>query len=149
MPNVDVAVTIAAPLEVVWKAVNDVTAYPSFMDNVQSVTLQSEENAGERISDWSVILKGSILEWTEQEWVDHQEHRIVFEQIDGDLDQFSGYWDLSELESSLVLARLSVEFEIGIPLLADMLNPVAVRALRDNSEQMLREIERKVAIGQA
>lgn len=147
MPSVDVAITIAAPLDTVWKTVNDITSYPTFMDNVSSVVLVSEEDDGYRISEWSAILKGSVLEWTERERVEHDDHRIVFEQIDGDLEKFSGHWELEELEAGLVAARLSVEFEIGIPLLADMLNPVAARALKDNSEQMLREIEHKVALG--
>lgn len=144
MPKVDVTVTIQAPIAEVWRAVNDVEAYPEFMENVRTVTILSDDHP-ERITTWSVLLKGSVLEWTEKEVVDDANHRIVFDQLDGDLDLFSGHWQLREVGVSGVEAELSVEFEIGIPLLADMLNPVAARALRDNSERMLREIERKVA----
>jgi len=50
------------------------------------------------------------------------------------------------MPTAVVSGHRAVRFEIGMPMLADMLNPVAARALRDNSEQMLREIERKVRL---
>ena len=37
---------------------------------------------------------------------------------------------------------LTIDFEIGIPLLAQMLNPVAQRSLRANCTEMLEGIER-------
>lgn len=144
MPRVDVEISIRAPLHTVWQAVNSIEDYPEFMDNVRAVQVKASAE-GERVSFWSVLLKGSVLEWTEREWVDHAHHRITFEQVDGDLDKFAGYWKLREQEPGTVAVQLSVDFEIGIPLLSEMLNPVASRAIADNSVQMLREIERRVA----
>lgn len=39
---------------------------------------------------------------------------------------------------------LHVDFDIGIPLLAQMLNPVAADALRENAAQMLAALERRL-----
>ena len=144
MPNVEVSWEIDAPLDEVWRAVNDIEAYPGYMDNVRRVEILSSDG-DERVSSWSVLLKGSVLEWTELETVDLGQRRIDFRQLDGDLDLFAGAWQLDVGEGGRVTVSLDVEFEIGIPLLADMLNPVAARALRDNSAQMLSEIERQVA----
>jgi ribosome-associated toxin RatA of RatAB toxin-antitoxin module len=138
MPKVDVDVVISATVADVWTTINDVEAYASFMENVRSVSVVSHE-AGERVSSWSVLLKGSILEWTEREIVDDDAKRVTFEQLDGDLDEFSGYWQLEPKEDG-VRVVLAVTFEIGIPLLAEMLNPVAARALRDNSLRMLEGV---------
>ena len=144
MPNVDVNVRIRASVDEVWQAINDLEAYPEFMENVREVRIEQDDGTA-RVSSWSVYLKGSILEWTEHARVDADGLRVTFEQLDGDLDVFSGYWQVSA-QSEMTEVELSVQFEIGIPLLADMLNPVAARALRENSETMLREIERRVAI---
>jgi ribosome-associated toxin RatA of RatAB toxin-antitoxin module len=144
MPQVDVKLVINAPIDEIWAAVRDVESYPTYMDNVIDVRVDSPEPNGDRLSTWSVLLKGSVLEWTERERVDDAAHRIEFDQTDGDLDVFTGYWQLTETDGG-VEAVLAVDFEIGLPLLADMLNPVAAQALSDNSEQMLREIERRVA----
>jgi ribosome-associated toxin RatA of RatAB toxin-antitoxin module len=137
---------IAAPIDEVWDSVNRIDEYPAFMDNVNAVTVLSTSESGERISSWSVTLKGSILEWTERELPDRSSYRITFEQVEGDLDIFDGHWDLTARPNDHTSVKLAVKFEIGIPLLAEMLNPVAARALRDNSAQMLREIERRVAL---
>jgi len=139
MPQVDVKLPIQAPIDEVWRAVKDIESYPTYMDNVKDVRVEAEQMHGERVSTWSVLLKGSVLEWTERERVDDAAYRIEFDQIDGDLDVFTGHWQLTEIADG-VEAVLLVDFEIGIPLLADMLNPVAARALHDNSEQMLLEI---------
>lgn len=144
MPRVDVKVVIKAPVEAVWAAVKDVESYPTYMDNVQDVRVDADEPGSERVSTWSVLLKGSLLEWTERERVDDGAHRIEFDQLDGDLDVFTGFWQLTPTGDG-VEAVLAVDFEIGLPLLAEMLNPVAANALHDNSEQMLLEIERRVA----
>jgi ribosome-associated toxin RatA of RatAB toxin-antitoxin module len=143
MPNVDVDVVIRAPADVVWSTINDLASYPKFMANVQSVEVTSEDGA-DRVSKWSVLLKGSLLEWTEREHVDVERLRITFDQVDGDLNVFQGFWAVEAVSPETTSVVLSVEFEIGIPLLADMLNPVAGRALRENSEHMLREIEQRV-----
>ncbi|HEV3071808.1 MAG TPA: SRPBCC family protein [Solirubrobacteraceae bacterium] len=144
MPKVAVERIISAPAEEIWRTVNDVCSYPAYMSNVREVSIREERADGTRVSSWSVLLKGSVLEWTELEHVDETARRIDFEQLDGDLDVFRGFWALNETEGGVEVS-MQVEFEIGIPLLAEMLDPVAARALHDNSQQMLTEIERRVA----
>ena len=140
MPRVHVDLTIDAPIEEVWALVVDVESYPTYMENVESVVRSADDTDGRRHTTWSVLLKGSVLEWTEAETVIASAHRMEFSQVDGDLDQFDGFWQLREVEGG-THAELVVEFEIGIPLLATMLNPVAARALEDNSKAMLLALE--------
>jgi ribosome-associated toxin RatA of RatAB toxin-antitoxin module len=151
MPQIEVRLTIHAPLEEVWSAVKDVQTYPTYMRNVQEVTVLPDGDGetgedGARMSAWRVWLKGSVLEWIEREVIDEVDHTVAFEQVEGDLDVFTGHWRVEEAMPGEVEVELIVSFEIGIPLLADMLNPVAATALRDNSEEMLREIERRVGV---
>lgn len=145
MPRVDVSVAMLAPAHEVWIAVSDVLSYPRFMDNVNHVNLVEELPDGSTLTSWSVVLKGSNLEWTERDVADHQNRRLEFAQTDGDLEQFEGVWSVTEPGDGTVVVRLECDFDIGIPLLADMLNPVAARALTENSEAMLRQIEAEVA----
>jgi ribosome-associated toxin RatA of RatAB toxin-antitoxin module len=146
MPHVRVDLTIDAGIEIVWQTVCEVQYYPEYMENVRTVTILGRDDAV-RTTAWSVFLKGSILEWTEQERIDDLRHRIEFRQTDGDLDRFDGYWQVSHGAGGTTDVVLDIEFEIGLPLLAQMLDPVAARALRDNSEQMLRQLERKALVG--
>src|SRR6188768_3757032 len=97
MPTVHVELTIAAPIDDVWRLVVDVESYAAYMDSVESVTLTSDDGHRREML-WSVLLKGSVLEWTESEVVDHANHRMEFHQVDGDLDRFDGFWQLGTVE---------------------------------------------------
>lgn len=139
MPRVQLDIDVATDPDLAWRTILDVESYAEYMDDVRCVTVLSNE-PGQRVTAWSVVLKGSILEWTEVEVILEEPRRINFRQLDGDLDVFDGYWQVSSGDTGCRVT-LVIEFEIGIPLLADMLNPVATRALRDNSERMLRALE--------
>lgn len=145
MPTVELQIDIQAPLERVWDAVIDIERYPETMESVRWVKLlpSPDPDPTVRHSAWSVNLKGSILEWEVDEKLDHEAHVFRSLQRSGDMETYEGAWTVTELEPGLTRAHLEITFEIGIPLLADMLNPVAVRSLRENSTDMLRGIERE------
>ena len=127
MPRVEVDQSIKAPWEDVWSTILDILAYPTFMENVEATAILDDDGV-HRTSSWSVLLKGSVLEWTEAEVIDPGNGRITFNQVDGDLDVFDGHWQVDRVGDETHVSMI-VEFEIGIPLMADMLNPVAARAL--------------------
>lgn len=142
MPHVSTSLKMSASADQIWAIVKDVQTYPQFMQNVRSVRVAAGATKSLRVSEWSVDLDGSILEWTEIEHIDEAARRITFEQLDGDLQEMRGVWSVVAEPDGGSRAELSVDFEIGIPILADMLNPVAGAALKDNALAMLREIDR-------
>lgn len=146
MPEVDLALDIDAPAERVWDAVLDIESYPESMENVRSVRIIGATTPTEQRSAWSIMLKGSILEWEEHDAIDSDAMTMNFHQLSGDLSAFDGYWRVSNRGSGLATARFHVVFEIGIPLLAEMLNPVATRSLRENCTEMLKGLERQAVI---
>ncbi|MFE3578247.1 type II toxin-antitoxin system RatA family toxin [Streptomyces vinaceus] len=146
MPHVEVTLPIQAPAADAWRAVTRLEDYADYMENVESVTVLGATPAGARTSEWSVLLKGSVLEWVEEDELDEERRVMSFSQVSGDLDEFTGYWRVDDAGDGTSVVVFSVDFEIGIPLLADMLNPVAAKALRENSEHMLRAIERRITV---
>jgi ribosome-associated toxin RatA of RatAB toxin-antitoxin module len=147
MPDVHLDITVEAPIERVWNTILDVERYPESMETVRYVRVVDERGDTCRRVAWSVLLKGSILEWEEEEEIDPAARLVVFKQLQGDLEHFDGDWRLEDLGSERTKVLFKVSFEIGIPMLAEMLNPVAQRSLRENSIEMLRGIERASAIG--
>lgn len=147
MPEVKIDLTIRSPIERVWETILDIERYQDSMDTVRSVRIIEELNEHRRRAAWSVLLKGSILEWEEEEELDPATHTVVFRQIRGDLEHFDGQWALKALGPQQTKVTFEVVFEIGIPMLAEMLNPAAERSLRENCTEMLRGIERTVSIG--
>jgi ribosome-associated toxin RatA of RatAB toxin-antitoxin module len=121
----------------VWRVVSDFEQFPALMPNVLSVDVIGRDGDAV-ITTWRVVLEGSEMTWDERDtFVPHE--RITFEQVDGDLDVFRGEWTLAEREGG-VLVTLTVEFDLGIPSLAMVLNPVGVKAIDANSREMLRAI---------
>lgn len=147
MPIVNIELPIRAPIDEVWDILLDVERYSEVMSHVRSVEVLEDLDGKVRRVAWSVILKGSILEWVEEEHIDRDNHSIVFKQLSGDLESFDGHWGLEEAGDGETNAAFEVLFEIGIPPLAEMLNPVAQRALHESSTEMLRGIERESAVG--
>lgn len=143
MPAVGVTRIIAAPPDDAWAVVTDVESYAECMQSVRSVVIAEGRDSDERTTTWSVLLRGSVLQWSEAEKLDHARRVVTFEQIDGDLERFSGYWRVEEIAEDRCRVTLHVDFDIGIPLLAEMLNPIAATALTENSNTMLDALEQR------
>jgi ribosome-associated toxin RatA of RatAB toxin-antitoxin module len=146
MPEIKINLPVRAPIERVWDRVIQIESYPDTMDTVRSVHITHHDDTCRRRAAWSVLLKGAILEWEEEEHLDHASYTVDFKQLRGDLEYFDGYWRLKPLGPELTTVAFEVMFEIGIPMLAEMLNPVAQRSLHENCTEMLRSIERSVAL---
>ncbi|MEV7013779.1 SRPBCC family protein [Streptosporangium sp. NPDC051022] len=142
MPTVTTSHTSTEPAQRIWEVLLDCEEFPSYMDEVVDVTIL-DRSGSNRTSRWAVLLKGSELEWVERDTVDHERRRIEFEQIEGDLAYFDGYWQVTDDGAGQTTIELHVEFDIGIPLMADMLNPVAARALEENSKAILNRLSNR------
>lgn len=143
MPTITTETVSTHAIDRVWEEVIAIDTFPSYMEEV--VDVQVTEVAGSiRRSKWSVLLKGSVLEWEEEEVISANTRDIEFKQVEGDLAYFNGYWRVRERDG-LTHITLHVDFDIGIPLLADMLNPVASRALEENSRKILAHIDARAS----
>lgn len=130
---------MGAAIDRVWATARKLTDYPQFMEqviNVEAVVLPNIEQA----TAWTVLFNGNELQWIEADEYDDAQHRMSFRQIDGDLAEWCGFFEAKEIGGRL-LCRYQVTFDLGVPALAHMLHPLGERAIRDNCEQMLREIE--------
>jgi ribosome-associated toxin RatA of RatAB toxin-antitoxin module len=54
-----------------------------------------------------------------------------------------GAWELVDTEDG-VNVSLAVDFEFGIPMIAGLLNPILIRKVRENSEDMLQAIKGEI-----
>lgn len=143
MPDVCADLEVRAPVASVWRTVLDVEKYPRLMASVRSVQIIAVESPIKRRIAWSVSLKGSILTWEEIELIDHEAQVIEFRQTTGDMKHLEGEWRLQSAGEGVTRVQLKVAFEIGIPLLAEMLDPVAERSFHENCADMLQGIERE------
>lgn len=140
MPELSIRVRTSAPVDRVWMVLKGIDSFPSFMEHVLEVAVVSHSPCDTRTSAWRVMLEGAVLEWTQLEKIDEDGHTIAFTQVTGDLSALSGVWSVEDDGDGGARIACDLSFEIGLPLLADVLNPVAVRALEENFQRMLDKI---------
>ncbi|MFI0743097.1 type II toxin-antitoxin system RatA family toxin [Streptomyces sp. NPDC021100] len=151
MHQVHVALFVpGAPPGEVFDSLSDFASFPRYTDVVHSVLLEESadgdqnspsdpDSSSDRISSWEVDFAGGILKWRERDRLDEQRLRIEFELIDGDLLDLAGHWSVAPLgEGSTV--RFDARFDLGVPGMADLLEPVAGRAMTSTVSEMLRGV---------
>jgi ribosome-associated toxin RatA of RatAB toxin-antitoxin module len=130
-------------LQVPHKSANDVYAtladferYPELSDAVRSVAI-TEVSENVTVSRWEVTFRAGLLRWTEEDTFDPDALSITFRQLDGDIAVFDGSWRCSDAAqgSEIVFAA---RLDMGIPSLADALEPIAVRTMTDNIVAIVR-----------
>ena len=135
--------TVRIRLHVPHKSASDVYAtladferYPRLCEAVQNVTVT---DVSERltVSRWEVAFRAGLLRWTEEDILDPSALTITFHQLEGDIAVFDGSWRcVDAAHGSEVL--FSATLDMGIPSLADALEPIAARTLTDNIVSIAR-----------
>ena len=135
--------TVRLRLHVPHKSASDVYAtlanfelYPTLCDAVQNVVV-TERSGNLTVSQWEVTFRAGLLRWTEQDTFDPGTLTIAFRQLEGDIAVFDGSWQCVEAaQGSEVL--FSAQLDLGIPSLADALEPIAARTLIANIISIVR-----------
>ena len=110
--------------------------YPELSDAVKSVAVtRVSENI--TVSRWEVTFRAGLLCWTEEDTFDPGALTIAFHQLEGDVAVFDGTWQcVDAAQGSEVL--FSADLDLGIPSLADALEPIAARTLIANIISIVR-----------
>lgn len=116
-----------AAVDQVWSIARRLTDYPKFMDQVLSVEVCDAPGAACATS-WVVLLNGNELRWVEVDDYDDTARRMTFNQIDGDLSEWNGSFH-AIVSPDGVIARYDVNFDLGIPALADVLHPLGGKSV--------------------
>jgi len=120
----------------VYATLADFERYPVLCDAVRSVAVTGvSENL--TVSRWEVTFRAGLLRWTEQDTFDAGALSITFRQIEGDVAVFDGSWQCSDAVQGSEIV-FSARLDMGIPSLADALEPIAARTLTDNIVAIVR-----------
>jgi ribosome-associated toxin RatA of RatAB toxin-antitoxin module len=120
----------------VYATLADFERYPELSDAVQSVAV-TEVSENRTVSTWEVTFRAGLLRWTEEDTFDPAVLSITFRQLEGDVALFDGSWLCADAEQGSEIV-FSARLDMGIPSLADALEPIAVRTLIDNIVSIVR-----------
>lgn len=105
-------------------------------DVVRSVKIL-ENGSQSSVSDWEVNFRQGILKWRERDLFNEKEFTIDFEQLEGDAEHFSGRWSLRDADGGCEI-EFAAQFDMGIPSLKDIIEPIAEQALQENIQAILK-----------
>jgi len=135
--------TVCLRLHVPHKSASDVYAtladferYPELSDAVQNVAV-TEVSENLTVSSWEVTFRAGLLRWTEEDTFDPGTLTFTFRQLEGDIAVFDGSWHCVDATPGSEIV-FSARLDMGIPSLADALEPIAARTLIDNIVSIVR-----------
>ncbi|MCX5582924.1 type II toxin-antitoxin system RatA family toxin [Streptomyces erythrochromogenes] len=137
MPQVTLdALVPAVTAGSVFDLLRDFAAYPKYTDAVREVIV-TEAGADTVDSQWSVNFRNGVLCWSERDTIDADSLTIDFTQAEGDFDTFSGSWHVAQ-DTESVTVRFTATFDLGMPSLAALIDPIACDALIEAITLILR-----------
>lgn len=130
MPSFRIAAVVAGvePREAL-RRVADYRRWPAASEAIRSVVV-AEAGEGVSTSTWEVTFRGGLMRWTERDVLDldRLEHRFAL--VEGDPRDFDGAWTAAPHPGGCLL-ELAAEFDLGMPSLRHLLDPIAIEALED------------------
>ncbi len=142
MPVIESDLFVEAPPDIAFAVAKDHDAYKSYgiTDLITARTVEPEDADGNTLTEWVWNLKGARIRYLEQEWHDAKNLYIRFTQTKGDLKKFAGEWWFTP-EGTGTRFKSRVEFDLGIPMLSGLLDPVAKLVLRGTIEALVKAIK--------
>ena len=141
MPYVQTEIAIAAPARAVYELAKEQERFPEFMPDVESITIVERLKSGV-ISRWKTLVEEAPIEWTEEDTFDDEALRIDYRLTEGDLDKFEGSWTFTQTGETTHVV-LGVDYDFGVPTLAELIGPTLEKKVRENSEMMLAALKRE------
>ncbi|MCG7547582.1 SRPBCC family protein [Pseudoalteromonas sp. Of7M-16] len=139
MRDVKYIQTVNASAQQAFEKIADFKSFESHCQAVISVEV-TEISEQESESAWLVHFHDGKMSWRERDIFDKTNLKIEFTQIEGDADIFEGCWRIEALNDAQCTIEFDARFCMGIPTLADILEPIAESAIKQNVEQMLSEL---------
>ncbi len=139
MPYVETSIEIAAPARTVYELAKDQERFPQFMPDVESVVIV-ERRPSSVLARWKTLVEGAPIEWLEEDPFLDDALRIEYALLEGDLDRFEGAWSFDE-RGGVTRVVLGVEYDFGVPTLAELIGPTLHKKVKENSEMMLAALK--------
>ncbi len=146
MAIVTSSIEIKGALEDVYSLAKQIEAFPEFMPDVKSVKiLEKSEDGCRTVSEWVGIVKEfkTTLKWVEEDIWNDTDHTCTFSLVKGDYGKYSGEWKFTDIGGATRWDSV-IDFEYDIPLIGPLIKGIIVNKMRENVENMLAALKRKI-----
>lgn len=126
----------------VWNILSNIYGYPDYMPSVLSVEKCEIDGIG--CSKWEISARGHIVNWISRDDFADSAMRYKFKQVEGDFAYFCGHWQVTVIDEETSRLSFAIDFDIGIPVLADTLHPILRDVLTENLEEIASCIQKQL-----
>lgn len=141
MPYVETSIEIKAPRQQIYELAKDMEHYSDFMPDVEYVKILKRDG-NTTTTRWKTLVEEAPIEWTEVDVFDDVKTRIDYRLIEGDLDKFEGAWTFDESDG-VTKVVLGVDYDFGVPTLAELIGPILRKKVEENSMMMLQALKER------
>jgi ribosome-associated toxin RatA of RatAB toxin-antitoxin module len=146
MPRIEQSLEIDAPIAEVYRIAKNVEAFPEFMADLQSLTVQERSPDGTRtVTEWVGLIREFKLtvKWTQEDRWDDSAYRDDFQQLQGDMDRMEGSWQFTPLDTARTRFDSVLDYEYDVPLIGPMVKNLIKKKLTDNMQATMDAIKHK------
>lgn len=143
MPTVNTTVWIEASPDQVYAIARDNRSFPEFMEDVESLTIISEQ--GDTIqSEWvgKIPAFGLKVRWSQEDVWDAETRTCRFRQLKGDYDSMDGEWKLTD-ENGGTRFDSTLHYEYSVPGLGPLVGKVIYSLVVKNMDGVLGAIKKR------
>ena len=123
----------------IYDLAKDMEHYSDFMPDVEYVKILKRDG-NTTTTRWKTLVEEAPIEWTEVDVFDDANTRIDYRLIEGDLDKFEGAWTFNE-SNGVTRVVLGVDYDFGVPTLAELIGPILRKKVEENSMMMLQALK--------
>lgn len=143
MPVIDAQIHIDAPIEKVYAIARDVESFPSYMPDVESITVrEGSKDTPRTVTEWVGLVPEfkQKIRWTEEDIWDDTAHICRFKQVKGDYQQYEGEWVFT-VDNAGTLFRSTFTYELEIPLIGPLIKNLVLKKMQINNQKILEAIK--------
>lgn len=78
-------------LTYIFGYLKDLTSFPDYMENVNSVVEHSDGD-NSYVHEWEVVIEEAEFQWKQRSTVDRENRQVLFDLLEGDFDDMKGAW---------------------------------------------------------
>ncbi|HEB12630.1 MAG TPA: cyclase [Actinobacteria bacterium] len=142
MPVVTCNIQIDSSPRKVYDLAKNMERFSDYMPDVETVKVL-ERNGDRTITEWTTNIEGIPINWKEEDIFNDDLTTIDYRLIEGDLDKFEGSWSFEPKDGGTQVT-LTVDFDFGMPTLADLLGPILKVKVQENSDMMLASMKKEI-----
>lgn len=141
MAKLESSIIIKSDIETIVGLTDRVTELPYLMPEIEEIKIL-KSNGNKRISQWKVSSYGITLEWKQEDIINFEENNFRFKMIEGNMRKYEGWWNFEKLNGRTKVT-LTLEIEIGIPLIGAFINSMLQKKLKTSLDNLLEIIKKE------